>query len=102
MPISKLVFAAVRNTCGLFVYVGLVAALMANANRIFGNKPNYLAVAAFLMLFVLSALITGLLVLGQPVWLYLQGKRSASLMLLGMTIAAMFVGTLFTLAILAL
>lgn len=100
---SKLIYFALRNTAGLALYVGFVAMIMANGNRIFGTQaPNYLSMMAFLMLFVLSALICSVLVLGQPVLLYLRGQKAESVKLLGYTAATMFIFTVLVLAALAM
>jgi hypothetical protein len=87
---SKLVSWAVRNVAGVILYVAAVVWLMSNAEHGFGAKPGILIGVAILMLFVCSALITGLLVLGQPVWLFVNGQKKESLKLLGYTVGAMF------------
>jgi sterol desaturase/sphingolipid hydroxylase (fatty acid hydroxylase superfamily) len=69
------------------VYILLVAFLMQNANKLFGNKPNTVSLAAFLLLFVVSAVVSGALVFGKPILLYLNGKKKEALELFGFTIA---------------
>jgi len=56
---------------------------MTNAERLFGAVQEFWGPAVMLLLFVFSALVTGLLVLGYPIWLYLeQRKRDAVRVLL--------------------
>lgn len=69
-------------------YVSVVVWLMSNGERFLGNKPdNFLMPVSMLTLFVISALITSLLVLGKPIHMYLNGLKKESLILLFSTIA---------------
>jgi len=63
------------NALATTVYVFLVVLIMSNANKIFGQMNGYLGPLAFLLLFVLSAAVTGSLVLGRPIALYWEGKK---------------------------
>ena len=83
MKNSKLILYSLLSSLGLILYVTLVACFMTNANKIFGSVPEVSGVAAFLLLFVFSALITGLLVLGGPVYLYLEGDKKSAFKMLG-------------------
>ena len=59
-------------------YILGISWFMMNAERLFGTVQEFWGPAAMLLLFVFSALITGLLVLGYPIWLYLgQRKKDA-------------------------
>ena len=68
---------------GVFIYVAAVAWLGFNSKTIFGKvEDNFLAPVFVLLLFVISASITGLLVLGKPIHLYFGGlKREAFILL---------------------
>ena len=101
MKDSKLLLYALRNTLGLCVYVAGVAWIMFNAQHLFGTQARLIGVVAVLMLFVVSALTCGLLVLGQPVWYYLKGDKTGSVKLLGLTVSLMIIATMILLAILA-
>ena len=97
---KKLVLLSVLNSLGVLVYVSLVALFFRNAERIFGNKPdNFLAPVIMLTLFVLSALITGSLVLGKPIMLYFDGQKKESIKLLVYT--AISLAVILALVILA-
>lgn len=57
------------------VYIALVAILMNNGDKIFGKADTVFSVVAFLLLFTLSALIMGVLLVGKPLMLFLDGKK---------------------------
>jgi hypothetical protein len=80
---KKLVLFSVLHSLGVLVYVSLVALFMNNAEKIFGKTDNkFLSPVIFLLLFILSALITSSLVLGKPILLYLDGKKTEGVKLL--------------------
>ena len=84
---------AIRNALLTALYIVAVVSFMQNTERLFGNQPEALAGITMILLFVTSALITGSLVLWEPVRMLLDGKpREASLQLLmtGATLAALF------------
>jgi hypothetical protein len=88
---KKLIIYALGCALGEAGYILLVAFLMKNANNIFGNTPGILGIIAFLMLFVLSAAVSGALVLGKPVLLYLEGKKKEALELFGLILGWLFI-----------
>lgn len=61
------------------LYCGLVGILFWQGNNLFGNRPNYFGPVAFLLLFIVSALICGLLVFYQPYRLFFWGKKKEAL-----------------------
>ncbi len=94
MQKSKILFWSVINSLGTLAYIVLVALFFSNAERLFGNKPdNILAPIAMLMLFILSATITGGLVLGRPIYLYLNGFKSEAVRLLIYTVICLLIIT---------
>ncbi len=75
---------------GAFLYIAGVAWFMFHIQVIFGQtgKPdNFLAPLFALLLFVVSACITGFLVLGKPIQLYLEGLKKEAFLFLSATIA---------------
>lgn len=72
---------------GTIVYVGLVGLIMTNAQRIFGSMPNPINFMTFLLLFVVSATITGALVLGRPLYLYFSDRKKDAFALFGCTLS---------------
>jgi len=87
---------------GEAAYIGLVALLMSSAERFFGNTPDnkILAPITFLLLLVLSAAVSGALILGKPVLLYLEGKKEEAVALFGFTLFWLFI--FFLLAVISL
>ena len=71
------------TSLGVVAYILGISWFMINAEKLFGTVQEFWGPAVMLLLFVFSALITGLLVLGYPIWLYLeQRKRDAVRVLL--------------------
>jgi hypothetical protein len=65
---------------------------MTHSNQLFGKIENHLlAPMVFLLLFVFSALVTGYLVLGKPILMYLDGQKKEAIKLLFYTGAALFI-----------
>lgn len=87
---------------GLAVYCGLVALLFLKGNNLFGNTPNFLSQVLILVLFVASALVSALLVLGYPFYLFWQKKQTQkALKLVGYT-TIWLVGFIFSTILLVL
>jgi len=101
---SKLLGSALRNSIGVLVYCGFVAWLMFNAERFLSNgKPDtFLAPLTFLLLFVISATIVGGLVLGQPIYLYLEKSKTEAIKLFFYTVASLAILTLLVFVAVAL
>lgn len=79
---TKLLKISFINAFGVLIYVALVATFMFNANKFFGTGDSALSTVAFLLLFLISALVTGLLVLGKPISLYFNGLKADGVKLL--------------------
>lgn len=78
---------ALANGLWTALYVFIIGFLFNSAGHIFGNTPdNTLMPVAFLLLFMISATITGGLVLGRPLLWYLDGKKKDALKLFGYTL----------------
>lgn len=99
MEKSELVSISLKNAVLTIIYVFLVAILMWKANDIFGKMDNFLGPFSFLLLFTLSAAIVGSLIIGKPVFLYLDGKKKESVMLLLYTIVWLLAATVIALLI---
>lgn len=74
-------FAGFVQASGLTIYVGLFAVIVERIQAwLQVNRPTFsnpvLGIMLFLMLFVLSALISGSLILGYPAVLFFGGKRA--------------------------
>lgn len=84
---------AAVNSIGTLAYIVLVVLLISYMQRFSGEKDNIIIPVAMLLLFVCSAAITGLLVLGKPAMLYMDGKKSDAVRLLVHTIGMLVVMT---------
>jgi hypothetical protein len=76
------------------VYVSIVAWVMQHAQAWFGPAKTVFAPTAFLMLFVLSAVVVGSVVLGRPVLLYAEGQKKEALKFFGFTVLWLFALTI--------
>jgi len=90
---SKILLWALLDSLGTLVYVFAVVLLTTNAQKIFGPANNFLGSTAILLLFVLSATIVGLLVLGRPAYLYFSGFKREGIALLLYTVVFLLVIT---------
>src|SRR4051812_226629 len=88
------------NAILAFAYVTVVGLFMSNASTIFGEKDTAFTPVAVLMLLVFSAALMSILVFGQPLMWYLDGKKKEALNLLGATMMALLVLLILTFAIL--
>lgn len=85
------------HSLGILVYIVMVASLMTNGNKWFGEKDNFVSPIAFLLLFTLSAIVVSLLGLGKPIMLYLDGKKKEAVILVSLTAGWLFVFTIIAL-----
>ncbi|MDD5547956.1 MAG: hypothetical protein PHN74_03650 [Candidatus Pacebacteria bacterium] len=99
MKNSKLVYYGIIHSVGVFLYVSAVAFLMFNGEKLFGGKAdNFLQPVAMLLLLVVSAAITGSLVLVRPINFYLSGMKREAVKLLIYTIISLVLITLIVFA----
>lgn len=90
MNTSSLVKRAVVSAIGVYAYIALLTSVAFNAEKLFGAvEPGWLGPTLFLTLFVVSACVTGSLVLLKPAMLYADGRKREALQLFGFTVAAL-------------
>jgi hypothetical protein len=99
---NSLLKTALINSIGTAIYIALVAFVMTNGNQIFGQANGVLGGVGILLLFTLSALIVGSMVLGKPLMLYLDGSKKEAVKLLMQTILILAIITIIFLVILAI
>lgn len=87
---------ALINALGTGIYVFLVALVMRYGERLFGETDNLGAPIAVLLLLVLSAAVTGSLVLGKPVLMYWDGRKAEAVKMFIYTLVWLFVFTVAT------
>ncbi len=73
---SSLPFIAFFQALGLVIYCGLVGLLFWRGDKWFGPMLSFLGPVLFLVLFVASALISALIVLGYPFILFWEKKKT--------------------------
>lgn len=84
---KKLLKIAFLSALGEGVYVMLVSLFMQCASRLFGPPdPNFLGFIVFILVFVLSAAVSGALILGKPILMYLDGKKKEAVTLFAYTL----------------
>lgn len=55
---------------------------MKNGEQVFGKINDLLGPIAFLLLFTLSALVVGSLIIGKPIMLYIDGQKKEAVQML--------------------
>jgi hypothetical protein len=55
---------------------------MPDGDKVFGGQNTFLSPVLFLLLFVFSVLVCGLLVLGKPLKFYIDGRKKEAVSLL--------------------
>lgn len=78
---------SLASAIGVLLYTGVVAWLLSNGQRLFGKVSNFLLPLFLLLLLIVSATVTGLLVLGRPLQLYLNNLKKEAVSLLLFTLA---------------
>ena len=98
---KKLVKFAFLSALGQAAYILLIALFVLYTGRLEGNEPGILPIITFLLLFVFSASLSGALILGKPILLYLEGKKKEAIMLFGLTLGWLMLFLIITLLIAA-
>lgn len=99
MKRPNLFFVSLASMGGLVAYVASVAWVMSNGEHIFGRLQGVVGPTAFLLLFVLSATVTGSLFLGYPLYLYFEKRKAEALRLFLTNVAVLFALTAFVFAL---
>ncbi len=89
------------NALGTFVYIGLITLLMF-AGPFPQKDPTFVMPIFVLTLFVVSASITGFLVLGKPLQLFLAGDKRSAIILFFSTLAWLVLFLLIVVVVLLL
>lgn len=87
----KIIKNALINSLLALIYIALIAALLTNAPRLFGQVNNILSGIAFLLTFVLSAAIMGIIILGRPILWYLNGFKKEAVKLIFYTLGFLII-----------
>ena len=87
MKINKILVYSFLCSVGTVLYTSAVAYILINLQNFLGRSPNIGGMAALLILYIISALVTGGLVLGGPAHLYFEKKRKEALQFLGLNLS---------------
>ncbi|MDO8564083.1 MAG: hypothetical protein Q7R87_03680 [Nanoarchaeota archaeon] len=94
---DKIIRRAIIDSVGTALYIILVVSFIFSL-QMFSSEPEDTIIIpiAMLLLFVCSAAITGFLVFGKPIMLYIDGKKREAILLLGYTLGILFLLTLIS------
>ncbi len=87
MEKKKLISLSLLHALAVFLYIFGVAWVLMNAGKVFPKmNETIFGPITFLLLFVTSAAITGSLVLGKPVMLYLEKQKKDAVLMFVCTV----------------
>ena len=73
---SKIIGHSLLHAIGVVAYIVLIAAIVMNGERIFGQEPSLLGASILLLLQVTSASIVGSLIFVRPYIMYQNGQKA--------------------------
>jgi len=79
------------SATGTFLYIAAVSLFMTKAENFFPEEDGILIPIFMLLLFIVSATVTGLLVLYKPIQYYVEGKRKDAVILILSTVGWLIV-----------
>ncbi len=97
---NQIIKRAFIDAIGTSVYIILIVSLIFSLRFLAPKEDIIIIPIAMLLLFVTSAAITGFLVFGKPVMLYIDGKKKEAISLLSHTIGILLLITLIVFIIL--
>ncbi len=91
MKNQKIWLWSLVNAIGVFAYVMLAVLAITNGEKIFGEMKNFWGPVTFLLLFVFSALVCGLLIFGRPIYLWFDNAKKEAVKMILFTVVNLFV-----------
>ncbi|MFA5211062.1 MAG: hypothetical protein WC414_00980 [Patescibacteria group bacterium] len=92
MKNNKLWLWSLAGSAGTIIYIMLVVWFMGQAEHgLFEGQSFFLAPVMMLTLFVFSALVTGSLILGKPIMLYVDNEKKTAIKMLVTTVLMLFI-----------
>ena len=80
MTKNKILQRAFVDALGVVIYVGFFAWFVNNLHQWLGSAPDgWIGSVFFLMMFIISASVTGSLVLLKPILLFLEGNKKEAI-----------------------
>jgi hypothetical protein len=86
MKNKDIVLKSLAHALGVMIYVFAVGWFMFNIGSFMGNVNGFIGIPLMLLLLIVSATITGSLVLGRPIMLYIDGDKKEAVKFLVSTI----------------
>ena len=99
MKRPKILPESIISSLGVLLYILAVGWIIMHGHEVFGDINNLWGPLIFLLLFVFSAMITGMLVMGRPLWLYIEGNKQDAIRLLFYNTTGLFILLLLILLI---
>lgn len=94
---NNIISRSFLNALAAACYIAGIATLMQNGERVFGEMHKTTGPIAFLMLFVVSAGITGGLIVGKPLLLYFDNQKNAAVKMFIYTLGWLALGVVILL-----
>lgn len=91
MSNSKIIKSALVNSLLAVFYIGLVATFLNNAQKLFGQEDTVLSGMAFLLTFVFSVAMMGMIIFARPIIWYLDGFKKEAVRLVFYTLGFLFI-----------
>jgi len=95
MKKTEIILKSLIHSLSVAIYVFFVGLLFRHGNQWFGKEDKFLTPVAMLLLFILSAAITGSLVLAKPILLFLDKQKTEALSFFLWTLVWLFILTIF-------
>ena len=93
---ERIIKRAFIDAIGTAAYIVLIVSFIFSLQRFQGAEDIIIIPISMLMLFVCSAAITGFLVFGKPIMLYVDGKKREAVSLLGYTLGILVLLTVIS------
>ena len=90
---NQIIKRAFIDFFGTAVYIVLIVSIIFSIESFSSVEDTIIIPITMLLLFVCSAAITGFLVFGKPIMLYIDGHKREAVLLLGYTLGILFLIT---------
>ena len=91
---NKIIKRAFIDSVGTAAYIILVVSFIFSLQIFASKQDNIIISIAMLLLFVFSAALTGSLVFGKPIMMYLDGKKKEAVSLVAYTLGILLAITI--------
>ena len=91
---NKIIKRAFIDSVGTAAYIILVVSFIFSLQIFASKQDNIIIPIAMLLLFVFSAALTGSLVFGKPIMMYLDGKKKEAVSLVAYTLGILLAITI--------